>query len=90
MSLGNGHFKGLCNSFRESFNKEKNISGGLIVVLREKDDADYYYNQYQEEPTQENLDLLVKYRPQDEYDTINKKISLDFIREELKKEFNQV
>ena len=54
------------------------------MVLREKDDADYYYNQYINDPTQENLDLLAKYRPQDEYDAINKKISLDFIREELK------
>jgi len=54
------------------------------MVLREKDDADYYYNHYKNDPTQENLDLLVKYRPQDRYDEINKKISLDFIRKELK------
>ena len=55
------------------------------MVLREKDDADYYYNQYINDPTQENLDLLAKYRPQDKYDATNKKGSLDFIREELKK-----
>lgn len=55
------------------------------MVLREKDDANYYYNQYESEPTQENLNLLVKYRPQDRYDAINKKVSLDFIREELRK-----
>jgi len=53
-------------------------------VLREKDDANYYYNQYHANPTKENLDLLIKYRPQDKYDEINKKGSLDFIREELK------
>jgi hypothetical protein len=55
------------------------------MVLREKDDADYYYNQYESDPTQENLNLLAKYKPQDKYDAINKKVSLDFIREELKK-----
>lgn len=55
------------------------------MVLREKDDANYYYNQYQSDPTQENLDLLVKYRPQDEYDEINKKGSLEDIRNEKKK-----
>ena len=55
------------------------------MVLRAKDDADYYYNQYESDPTQENLNQLIKYRPQDHYDAINKKISLDFIREELKK-----
>jgi hypothetical protein len=55
------------------------------MVLREKDDVNYYYNQYKDAPTQKNLDLLVKYRPQDKYDAINKKISLGFIREELKK-----
>lgn len=54
------------------------------MVLREKDDADYHYNQYINDPTQENLDQLIKYRLQDEYDAINKKISLDFIKEELK------
>lgn len=55
------------------------------MVLREKDDANYYYNQYQNDPTQENLDLLIKYRPQDKYDEINKKGSLEAIRKEQKK-----
>jgi len=54
------------------------------MVLREKDDADYYYNHYKNDPTQENLDLLVKYRPQDHYDEINKKGSLEDIRNEKK------
>ena len=55
------------------------------MVLREKDDADYYYNQYINDPTQENLDLLVKYRPQDEYDATNKKVSLEAIKKEVRK-----
>ena len=55
------------------------------MVLRAKDDADYHYNQYKNDPSLENLDLLVKYRPQDRYDAINKKVSLEFIRNELKK-----
>ena len=55
------------------------------MVLREKADADYYYNQYETDPTQENLNLLIKYQPQDHYDAINKKVSLDFIKEELRK-----
>ncbi len=55
------------------------------MVLRAKDDADHHYNQYKNDPSSENLDLLIKYRPQDRYDAINKKISLNFIREELKK-----
>lgn len=54
------------------------------MVLREKDDANYYANQYETDPTQENLNLLIKYQPQDHYDAINKKISLNFIREELR------
>jgi len=54
------------------------------VVLRGKDDANYYYNQYQAEPTQENLDLLIKYRPQDKTDEINKKGALGDIRSEKK------
>ena len=54
-------------------------------MLRNKDDAKFYYNQYQAEPTQENLDLLIKYRPQDKYDEINKKGSLEAIRKEQKK-----
>ena len=33
------------------------------MVFREKDDADYYYNVYRENPTKENLDQLIKYRP---------------------------
>ena len=55
------------------------------MVLREKDDANYYANQYESDPTQENLDLLIKYRPQDHYDTINKNVCLNIIRENLKK-----
>jgi len=54
------------------------------MVLREKDDADYYYNHYKNDPTQENLDQLIKYRPQDKYDAINKKGSLEDIRSEKK------
>ena len=54
-------------------------------MLREKDDANYYYNQYQADPTPENLDLLIKYRPQDNYDEINKKGALEVIRKEQKK-----
>ena len=49
------------------------------MVLREKDDASYYYKVYKENPTQENLDQLIKYRPQDEYDEISKKVALDEI-----------
>ncbi|MFW9970144.1 MAG: MT-A70 family methyltransferase [Candidatus Odinarchaeota archaeon] len=54
------------------------------MVLREKDDADYYYTVYKENPTQENLDQLIKYRPQDHYDEINKRVILESIREENK------
>ena len=54
------------------------------MVLREKDDANYYANQYESEPTQENLDQLIKYRPQDHNDTISKKVILDIIRSEKK------
>lgn len=55
------------------------------MVLREKDDANYYYNQYETDPTQENLDLLIKYKPQDHYDEINKKGALESIRNDKKK-----
>ena len=54
------------------------------MVLREKDDANYYANQYESEPTQKNLDQLIKYRPQDHNDAINKKAILDIIRSEKK------
>lgn len=59
------------------------------MVLREKDDADYYYNTYRENPTQENLDQLIKYRPQDNYDQINKRVALESIREEIKSNNNK-
>jgi len=55
------------------------------MVLREKDDANYYANRYESEPTQENLDQLIKYRPQDHNDSINKNVCLNIIRENLKK-----
>ncbi|MFW9973015.1 MAG: MT-A70 family methyltransferase [Candidatus Odinarchaeota archaeon] len=56
------------------------------MVLHEKDDVDYYYNVYRENPTQENLDQLIKYRPQDKNDAINKKGILDLIRKEKKQQ----
>lgn len=59
------------------------------MVLREKDDATYYYTVYRENPTQENLDQLIKYRPQDRYDEISRKIALDEIREESKLKNNK-
>lgn len=54
------------------------------MVLREKDDAEYFYNVYKDNPTQENLDQLIKYRPQDHNDQLYKDGVLAEIREEKK------
>jgi len=48
-------------------------------MLRECDDVSYFYNVYVENPTEENLRNIIRYRPQDRYDEINKKVILDII-----------
>ena len=53
-------------------------------MLRERDDIDYFYNVYKDDPSEENLRNIVRYRPQDRYDAIAKKVIMRELREKVK------
>ena len=48
-------------------------------MLREDDDIGYFYNVYTDDPTEKNLQTIIRYRPQDKYDAIHKKVVLNII-----------